>query len=151
MSLVMTSHVDWCVPQRVLVWSIPWMETCCGPWRPHNSARDLVSSSRPPRDTVWFTMTRDSSVSSASTANCWDTWRWKTASRWGSGLRSAPHQRRKHCHWLKPFLWFELWGKRGSARLRGNTRIPSHMHTPEEPGLLIRSPVVRSDCVQQQW
>lgn len=70
--------------QRVLVWSIPWMGTCCGPWRARSAACGLASSSPPPRETAWSTTTRDSSASSVSTANCWDTWRWRTASRWGN-------------------------------------------------------------------
>ena len=70
--------------QRVLVWSIPWMGTCCGPWRAPTAACGLASSSPPPRETAWSTTTRDSSASSVSTANCWDTWRWRTASRWGN-------------------------------------------------------------------
>lgn len=69
--------------QRVLVWSIPWTGTCCGPWTALSAACGLVSSSPPPRETAWSTMTRDSSASSAWTANCSDTWRWRTALRWG--------------------------------------------------------------------
>lgn len=136
------------------------MGTCCGPWKGRTAACSPDSSSPPARVTAWFTTRRGSSVCSASTANCWPTWRWRTASRWGNvrsctkmytGERartcmSAPHLCREPLRWLKACLWAR-WR---SARLGKNRGLYIsfffHPHPPEEMCLLIRGAVVRSDC-----